>query len=370
MMLPRQSFAVASVLVGLIAAPPIPPVARRVEGTMQLVGRMRVARAAATATAIAGDRVLIVGGMAEGGGALREFEVFDASTNRVATSGTMDESRAGHSATRLSDGRVLILGGYNGTYLRSAAIFDPRTSRFTPAGAMNVGRSGHTATLLRDGTVLIAGGVGDGWSFLSSAEVYDPRRGSFTPVKSMSVARESHTATLFPDGRVLIAGGHRDRRENIVVYASTEIYDPKQQRFGAGPMLTTTRHKHEAAALGDGRVLVVGGSDPRDHVHFTSAELYDPTANRWIAVPGMQNGRYKLRDTAVRLRDGRILVAGSGRFAELFDPRTSAFRPVGGDFGQEYSFASAVLLDDGRALVLGGYDSAMRNTDGIWRFRE
>ena len=186
----------------------------------------------------------------------------------------------------------------------------------------------------------------------------------------MAVARESHTATLFPDGRVLIAGGHRDRRENIVVYASTEIYDPRQERFSAGPMLTTARHKHEAAALADGRVLVLGGSDPRDHVHFKSAEIYDPTANRWIAVSGMQNGRYKLRDTAVRLRDGRILVAGSGRFAEIFDPRTSVFSPVDGDFGQEYAFASAVLLDDGRAFVLGGYDNSMRNSDGIWRFRE
>ena len=366
----RLSFSITSLLVGVIAAPPNPPVSRPVEGTIQLVGRMRVARAAATATTIAGDRVLIVGGMAEGSGALREFEVFDASTNRVVASGEMDESRAGHTATKLSDGRVLILGGYNGSYLKAAAIFDPRTARFTAAGSMNVGRSGHTATLLGDGTVLITGGVGDGWSFLASAEVYDPRTGRFTPVKSMSFARESHTATLLRDGRVLIAGGHRDRRENIVVYASTEIYDPAQREFSAGPMLTTARHKHDAAGLADGRVLVVGGSDPRDHTRFTSAEVYDPVANRWIAVSPMRIGRYKLRDTAVRLRDGRILVAGSGRFAEIFDPRTNAFRPVGGELGQEYAFASAVLLDDGQALVLGGYDNTMRNSDGIWRFRE
>lgn len=82
----RLSFSIASALLGLIAASPNPSAARHVDGTMQLVGRMRVARAAATATAMAGDHVLITGGMAEGGGALREFEVFDASTNRIATS--------------------------------------------------------------------------------------------------------------------------------------------------------------------------------------------------------------------------------------------------------------------------------------------
>lgn len=365
----QLSFSITGVLVG-VAASPNAPISRPVEGTIQLVGRMRMARAVATATPITDDRVLIAGGMGEGGAAIREFEIFDALTNRVVASGEMNESRASHSATKLTDGRVLILGGYNGAYLKSAELFDPRTSRFIAAGSMNVGRSGHTATLLDDGTVLIAGGVGDGWSFLASAEVYDPSTGRFTLVKSMSVARESHTATLLRDGRVLIAGGHRDRRENIVVYATTEIYDPVQRQFSAASMLTTARHKHEAVGLADGRVLVVGGSDPRDRTRFTSAEVYDPVANRWGSVPGMRVGRYKLRDTAVRLRDGRVLIAGGGRFAEMFDPGTSAFRRVEGDLGQEYSFASAVLLDDGRALILGGYDNSMRNSDGIWRFRE
>jgi hypothetical protein len=347
---------------------PSPPPAA--DGRMELVAHMRMARAAATATTIGGNRVLIAGGMTESGGALREYEVFDASTNRVIASGEMTAARAGHTATRLADGRVLILGGYNGSYLSSADIFDPRTMRFGGAGSMTVGRSGHTATLLRDGTVLITGGVGDGWSFLPSAELYDPRRGRFTPVQAMSVARESHTANLLPDGRVLISGGHRDRREHIVVYASTEIYDPGQRRFSAGPDLTTKRHKHDAVSLADGGVLVVGGSDPRDRTHFTSAEVYDPATNRWRAVANMRVGRYKLRDTSLRLRDGRILIPGSGRHAEIFDPRTKTFSLVDGDLGQDYSFASAVLLGDGRALVLGGYDEARRNTDGIWAFRQ
>ena len=166
----------------------------------------------------------------------------------------MREARIGHSATTLSDGRVLILGGFNGSYLKTAELFDPRTGRFSAAGSMNVGRSGHTATLLGDGTVLVTGGVGDGWTFLSSAETYDPATGRSALVKPLSVGRESHTATLLRDGRVMIAGGHRDRRENIVTYASTEIYDPSQRRFTAAPALTIARHKHEAAALADGRV--------------------------------------------------------------------------------------------------------------------
>ncbi|MDQ3518414.1 MAG: kelch repeat-containing protein, partial [Gemmatimonadota bacterium] len=123
--------------------------------TIRLVARLRVARAAATATTIAGDRVLIAGGMAEGGAAVRSYEVFGARSNTVVTVGDMGEQRVGHTATFLPDGRVLVIGGYNGAYLKSAEIFDPRLGRFAPAGTMREGRSGHTATLLRDGTVLV-----------------------------------------------------------------------------------------------------------------------------------------------------------------------------------------------------------------------
>jgi hypothetical protein len=330
---------------------------------------MRLARAAQTATTLAGDRVLIAGGMSGGGGAVREFEVFDAAANRAVATGNLTDPRATHTATRLADGRVLLAGGYTGAYLRSAEIFDPRTGRVTPTGAMHEGRSGHTATLLPDGTVLMTGGVGDGWSFLSSAETYDPRTGRFTPTSPMRAARESHTASLLPDGRVLVAGGHRGRRENIVVYASTEIYDPARRSFGAGPDLGVARHKHDAVALADGRVLVFGGSDPRDRVRYTSAELYDPARNRFTPTASLRIPRYKVRDTALRLRDGRVLVAGGGRQAEVFDPRANVFRTVRGDLGDGYSFASSALLGSGDALVIGGYDDRMRNSDGIWRFR-
>ncbi len=340
------------------------------EGRIALVSRMRLARAAQTATTIAGDRVIIAGGMTEGGGAVSEFEIFDGATNRVVSAGAMMSARASHTATLLPDGRVLLAGGYNGEYLSSAEIFDPRTGRLAATGSMRAGRSGHTATLLADGTVLVAGGNGDGWSFLSSAEIYDPRTGRFTATNPMRSARESHTATLLIDGRVLIAAGHRDRREHLVVYASTEIYDPASRSFSAGPSLTVARHKHDAVALADGRVLVFGGSDPRDRIRYTSAEVYDPMQNAFAPVPSMRFGRYKVRDTAIRLPDGRVLIAGGGRYAELFDPRANVFRMVDGDFGHDYSFATSTPLANGDALVIGGYDDAMRNSDGIWRFHQ
>lgn len=345
------------------------PTARGAEPAVQLLGHLRQARAAATTTAIAGSRLLVAGGMT-GGGALASFEIVDGSSGRIVAEGEMLARRVGHTATRLPDGRILIVGGYDGSYLRSAELFDPGSGGVAPTGAMADGRSGHTATLLSDGTVLVIGGIGDGWSFLSSAERYDPRTGRFSPVGSMTVARESHTATLLPDGRVLVTGGHRGRRERIVVYSSTEIYDPARGRFEAGPPLGTARHKHDAVALSDGRVLILGGSDARDRARYASTEIFDPSKGTVTPGPAMASGRYKLRDTSLRLPDGRILVSGGGRRAELFDPRRGDFRPVPGDLGQSYSFASTALLSSGAVAIVGGYDEAMADTDGIWLFRE
>lgn len=314
--------------------------------------------------------MLITGGMRNGGTAVRSYELFDASTHRSVAVGEMAEARAGHGATLLPDGRVLVTGGYNGSYLATAEIFDPQTARFSATGSMSEGRSGHTTTLLTDGTVLVTGGVGDGWSFLSSAEVYDPATGTFSRAGSLRVPRESQTATLMRDGRVLIAGGHRGRRANIVVYASTEIYDPARRVFRAGPSMNVARHKHEAVSFADGRVMVLGGSDPRDRTRYASTEILDPRTGAFAVARSMGLARHKVRDTAVRLTDGRILVAGGARSAELFDARTGTFRRVAGDFGQEYAFATATLLASGDVLVIGGYDDGMRTTAGVWRFHE
>lgn len=60
----------------------------------------------------------------------------------------------------------------------------------------------------------------------------------------------------------------------------------------------------------------------------------------------------RLQHSAVVLEDGRVLVVGGGPEPEIFDPRTRSWRstaPSAGTFG----FASAQRLLDGRVLVTG-----------------
>lgn len=360
-----QRTALAASLAAVLAVRGDTPVAHE---RIELVGAMRVARAAHTATLLPSGDVLIAGGMLDGGGAIRSFEVFDPRRNAIASGGDMTEPRAGHTATPLRDGRVAVAGGYNGAYLDTVELFDPRTGRFASAGRLHEPRSGHTATLLRDGTILFTGGVGTGWTFLRSAEVYDPRSGRSVVVAPLAAAREGHTATRLADGRVLVAGGHRGRRAAIVIYGSAEIYDPRSRRFSAAGGMTLPRHKHDAVPLRDGRVLILGGADNRDaRGRYASTEVFDPATGRFAAGNPMNAPRFKFRDTSLVLGDGRVLVAGGARRAELFTPG-GAFRPLPGDFGSDLSFAASTVLADGGALIAGGYDDSQRNSARIWRY--
>lgn len=340
-------------------------------GVVTRIPTMASKRAAHTATLLQNGRVLITGGFVGDGGGLSSSELFDPERGAFTSSPNMKTARSGHTATRLPDGKVLIAGGYNGSYLSTTEIYDPATDRFAPAGAMTAPRSGHVATLLNDGRVLLAGGVGTGWTFLSTAEIYDPRTGVFTATGGMSVARESHTATLLPDGRVLVTGGHTGRRAAITIYTSCEIFDPTTGTFTSAGNMTVKRHKHEAVALRDGRVLIVGGSDERDGAGaYNNAEIYDPRLKSFSAVANnMTTARYKLQGTAILLKNGRVLIAGGSQRAEIFDPATNSFLPVNGEMGTKRLFATATLLNDGAVLIAGGYSDGISVSENAWLYR-
>jgi hypothetical protein len=337
--------------------------------SIEQVSRLRTARAAHTATALRSGEVLVVAGMTSNGGSLAEVELFDPAHNSVHQLDPLAEARVSHTATLLNDGRVLIAGGYNGEYLASVEVFDPSARRFRSAGSLLEGRSGHTATLLPDGRVLFIGGVGRGWTFLQSAEVYDPRTGQSEQVGSMSMPRESHTATLLDDGHVLVIGGHTGRRPNMEVHSSAEIFSVADRRFTSGGTLGTPRHKHDAHRLADGRVVVIGGADRTDRVHFATTEVYDPGTNRFERGPSMANQRYKIAGTSIRLPNGDLLVTSGARTAELLDLRRWRFRAVSGALPAAYHFATATQLAGGDVIIAGGYDERNQNTAGIWRFR-
>src|SRR5205823_5395735 len=85
-----------------------------------------------------------------------------------------------------------------------------------------------------------------------------------------------------------------------------------------------------------------------------------PPTGRWQPAGKMSSGRYA--PAAVRLRDGRVLVAGGYSFAlgttlvsaDLFDPRKEEWQALEPP-ALDRNFAAAVLLRDGSELIAGGF---------------
>jgi len=302
-------------------------------------------------------------------------------TNRIgerAVQLAMTTPRANQAAAALNDGRVLVCGGTVdaniGGVLASAEIFDPATRKFSATGSMTAARMGQTATVLRDGRVLIAGGVRNiGFrTALASAEIYDPKSGSFTAAAPMTVAREGHTATLLRDGRVLVAGGSSN---GIVTIDSAEIYDPAAGRWISAGHMTVPREAHVAVLLGSGKVLLAGGGRggmPGGYIAYQNAEIFDPATRKFTTVAApMRSDR--VGAAAVLLNDGRALIVGgkSGKIlfgpgarnlywftpldtAEIFDPETSTFLATAPMRAPHY-LPTATLLANGQVLVVGGW---------------
>jgi len=278
----------------------------------------------------------------------------------------MTVKRAAHTATLLGNGKVLIAGGFvgDGGGLSSAEVFDPTTKTFTSAENMTVARAGHTATPLPNGKVLISGGYnGD---YLNSTEVYDPATNRFALAGRMVTARSGHVATLLNDGKVLLAGGVGT---GWTFSADAELFDPQTNTFMATGGMATARESHTATLLKDGKVLITGGHKGRraDITIYTSAEIYNPASGTFTAAGNLIVKRHK--HDAVLLADGRVLVVGGSderdgdgayRNAEVFNPANGTFAAVKSNMNTaRYKLqGTAILLQNGRVLIAGGANRA------------
>ncbi len=182
--------------------------------------------------------------------------------------------------------------------------------------------------------------------------------------RMFSQEREYHQTTLLTDGRVLVTGGEGPQDP----LATTGIFDPTLNHGVGGwvtaPSLSQPRTQHQAVRLNDGRVLVVGGSNNDGQID--AIEIFDPAANAgagaWTVGPSIQTPR--TRHSVHLLQDGRVLVLGGYNddddylnSVEIFDPTANAGAGAwssGPAMGTARYFHSSTLLSDGRVLVVGG----------------
>lgn len=312
-------------------------------------------RAAYTATPLLDGTVLFAGGIGNLGPAFAFCEIFDPATATWAVCGSMAGARFYHSATRLADGCVLVVGGCDSAQNPTTGVelFTPATGLWTRVQDLPAPRFQHSAILLPDGDVLVAGGLGLPVGGLPTANSdtyrFHPATGTWTTVGHLTGARKAFSTTLLLNGKVLAVGGWvlTSRRNDAALFdPAKNVWTPVTNLMRSG------REGHTANLLGNGKVLVQGGTDV-----ITGPELFDPGSGTW-SLAGTMAEPCRMMSGSALLADGSVLVAGGeggiSASAELYDPATNSWSPAGTLNFATRTNMTLVPLHDGKVLMAGG----------------
>jgi hypothetical protein len=282
--------------------------------------------------------MLLAGGRDEAGTVLGSLSVVDPvnGTDRPLPV-SLRTPRANHTATRLADGNpvgegaILLCGGQGqgGELLDTCELVVPPPNPLDPntyddalvlpvAGRLSAGRVGHTATLLDTGEVLVVGG-GDPSIDVVTADLFAPDdttpfvRPTGQPVR----ARRDHAAVFMGSGRVLVVGG--EVFDAVLGATRTaELYVRATETFTAVDDMEQERAAPAAFLLGDGNVLVAGGTRNNPNVpgvptksNITS-ELYVANADGTGTFEELPDTDLSYGRSDVQFVDvfGRAVVAG------------------------------------------------------------
>src|SRR5204863_8817192 len=144
-----------------------------------------------------------------------------------------------------------------------------------------------------DGRVLVAGGLGSP----ATSETYNPWTETWSLAGALNFPHGTGSSlTLLSNGQARILGGG----------GQAQLCDPVTRVWTPTAPRPSTRSGHSATLLGNGLVFVTG-HDPRSEPG--ASLVYDPLPQtwRWMA------GNAPMFNLAVRLIDGRVLVAGGFR---------------------------------------------------------
>ncbi len=242
-------------------------------------------------------------------------ELYNPATNEWRITGTMREARERHGLVRLTDGRVLAAGGGRGggTALSTCELFDPATETWSYTGALMTprftgGSQAGNIVLLSNEKILFAGGSTSGNVTLNTCEIYEMASGIWQQTGSMSAARSDYGIVNYTHAGtelVIILGGSSAPGMPV---DSCEAYEVATGLWSPFASLLLRRQSAAAVVMSAGAILVAGGSNGSNLL--SSCELYNPMSNSWELTSPMAAARAFRNTAALKLVDGRVLVAG------------------------------------------------------------
>jgi hypothetical protein len=322
--------------------------------------------------------------------------------NPNATWPNVDDLFCSHGVA-LEDGRLLVLGGAGAAQegdalgIRVVYIFDPdadapaatRRPRWQRLGnPMGEGRWYPTPVMLPDGRVVVVSGRREDGNIAASVETFAPP--GYAPQtltganKVLPIYPGLH---LVPGGRVFHSGTNWRYEVPPAGTVALEVTGPSSGRWVDHGVTPNVPDREEGTSVllppaQDGKILVLGGArwfDPPGRTQRSalpptaeprSAEILDTRASppSWTrigttAAPPLNFPRINV--SAVLLPDGKVLVVGGhdgfkfdphtpSNQAEIYDPIFNTFTPAATMTDERQYHSAALLLPDGRVFVAGG----------------
>jgi hypothetical protein len=234
-----------------------------------------VGRLGHTASLLPDGKVLVVAGQVGGVAVEASAELYDPNTGEWSFTDPLPIARDLHTAIELRGGNILVVGGGNGSVpLDSCFTYDARTANWLRTGDMSIPRALVALAELPNGNVLGVAGLQTSTGFHTPlVEEYDPTSRVWSTTKPSSYAYHWGTLTTLRNGLVLAAGGVTDM-QNTGVIPFAETFDACVPAWTDADSMHVARAFHTATLLGDGTVLVAGGSSDGGFTGLKSAELY------------------------------------------------------------------------------------------------
>ena len=229
--------------------------------------------------------------------------------------------------------------------------------------SMKEARYSHSAIELNDGRVLIVGGVGA--IDPNSCEIYDPITNKWSLAAKTNFERWRNQIIMLDSERILSVGSP------VTKYC--EIYNPKFNTWTITDSLKVGRvsARHRVIKLFNGKIVVIGGftrdyQEPEKQT-LNSCELYNEVTGKWSNIDSMKVKRST--HSALLLQDGRVLVVGGGSpinlrgTCEIYDPYQNKWSLVA-SLNKSREYPKTVLLPNGDVLALAGF-----STTGMFQTR-
>ncbi|MDQ3889014.1 MAG: DUF1929 domain-containing protein [Actinomycetota bacterium] len=207
----------------------------------------------------------------------------------------------------------------------------------------------------------------------SDAWLWDPVTGATTNV-SLTVYRDLFCVaqSFLADGRLFATGGHVPGGAYGDGVKNTNFFDPSTNRWTAGPDLSIERWYPTNVELGNGNVLIFGGSKDTATTADT-VDLYDAASNTMKRLPDTATKKVNNYPRMHLLPSGK-LANTNAKGTTFFDPATNSWSFVANmNFGGRGQSDMSVLLPGlSKVLEAGGTNSTsgVTNTAEIIDFSQ